>query len=372
MDFSISDDQVQLQDSLRRFAEGEYPQQSRGQEASGSTLLHRWKVMAEMGLLGLSVPLEHGGSGLGATDQLWVMQEIGRCLAPEPYLATAVIASQLIQQLGSPEHKAQWLQAIAGGQVKVALAVDEPHRRNGLEATECRVTATATGVRLKGRKTRVLDGSRADAWLVIASEQAQLGVWLVPASTPGVTVIAGSTLDARDLASVEFDLELPLSARLAVGPHALAAIEASLDRASAALCAEAVGAMDELIAQTVEFLKVRQQFGAPLAKFQALQHRLVDMLIGLEQARSMSAVAAMAVDEAEPARRAGLVSAARVRVNQAGRLIAQEAVQMHGAMGMTDECRVGHYVKRLMVNEQLFGDTHYHLQRFAASPVKAA
>ncbi|MBB3191945.1 acyl-CoA dehydrogenase family protein [Halomonas cerina] len=375
MDFSISDEQQQLRDAVRRFCDGEYPLERRGQRVTADRRSKRWGMMAELGLTGLTVSEACGGSAQGMVEQMGVLEELGRALSPEPYLSTAVISASLIQALGTAKQQDQWLAPIAMGQLRVALALDEPQARYAYQGAgmACHLTREGEGYRLSGEKSLVLDGPDADAFVVAAQHEGILQLLVVPANAAGLTRIAGTTLDAREIATLRFD-EVAISADslLAEGEAAERALQAVRDRASAALCAESVGAMTELVEQTREFLKVRQQFGKPLGRFQALQHRLVDMVIALEQSRSMSAVAAMAVDEAESARRTRLVAAARVTVGKAARLIAKEAIQMHGAMGMTDECQIGHYVKRLMVAERLFGDISYQLETFEKSTAAAA
>lgn len=374
MDFSISDEQLQLRDAVRRFGEGEYPRESRGNLVSAEESGRRWQMMAELGLTGLCLDEEVGGSGLGMVEQMFVLEELGRCLSPEPYLSTAVIAAALIDSLGTPEQRRDWLLPIASGERRLALALSEPGGRYGLESLSTLVSIDGGGYLLDGEKHHVLDGGTADALLVVAGDgQGGLSLFLVPRERAGLEMVTGTTLDGRELSRLTLrQVRLAQDALLGQPGQAREALEEALDRAVAAQCAEGVGAMTELVEQTTEFLKVRRQFGSPLGKFQALQHRLVDMLIALEQARSMATVAALAVDSAEPERRKGLVSVAKVRVGKAARLIGKEAIQMHGAMGMTDECRVGHYVKRLLVLEQLFGDVQFHLKRFRVSPVKAA
>lgn len=375
MDFSISEEQLQLRDAVKRFCDGEYPLERRGQPVSVERRRERWGMMAELGLTGLTISEACGGSALGMVEQMGVLEELGRCLSPEPYLSTSVISASLIQALGSHEQKARWLAPIAAGELRVALALDEHRERYGYLAGKlgCRLTPEGDGYRLDGEKNLVLDGADADAYVVAAQHEGSLQLLVVPADAASLTRTPGTTLDAREVATLSFSgVSVSYAQCLAEEERAERALQAVLDRASTALCAESVGAMTELVEQTREFLKVRKQFGAPLGKFQALQHRFVDMVIALEQSRSMAAVAAMAVDEADTEKRRKLVSAARVTVARAARLITKEAVQMHGAMGMTDECQVGHYVKRLMVAERLFGDISYHLESFENSTAAAA
>lgn len=375
MDFSINEEQLQLRDAVKRFCDGEYPLEIRGQGVSADRRSERWRMMAELGLTGLTVSEECGGSALGMVEQMGVIEELGRCLSPEPYLSTAVISASLMNALGTSEQQERWLALIAVGRLRVALALDEPRERYAYRASRmgCRLAREGEGYRLSGEKCLVLDGSDADAYVVAAEQDGVLQLLVVPADAAGLTRTVGTTLDGREIATLRFaDVLLSSGQLLAEGEKAEQALQAVLDRASAALCAESVGAMTELVEQTREFLKIRKQFGAPLGKFQALQHRFVDMVIALEQSRSMAAVAAMAVDEADAEKCRKLVSAARVSVARAARLISKEAIQMHGAMGMTDECQVGHYVKRLMVAERLFGDISHHLENFEKSTATAA
>ncbi|SRR5690554_500938 len=372
MDFSISEEQLQLRDAVKRFCDGEYPQERRGQPVSIDRRRERWGMMAELGLTGLTLSEACGGSDLGMVEQMGVLEELGRCLSPEPYLSTAVISASLIQSLGNAEQRERWLAPIAAGELRMALALDEPRGRYAYATMACRLTPEGDGYRLDGEKCLVLDGPDADAYVVAARHEGSLQLLVVPADAAGLNRTVGTTLDAREIATLGFaGVPVSRAQHLAEGEEAEKALQAALNRASAALCAESVGAMVELVEQTREFLKVRQQFGAPLGKFQALQHRLVDMVIALEQSRSMASLAAMAVDEADERKCRKLVSAARVSVARAARLIAKEAVQLHGAMGMTDECQVGHYVKRLMVAERLFGDVSYHLESFENSAATA-
>ena len=217
--------------------------------------------------------------------------------------------------------------------------------------------------------------TRADLFLVVArssgavSDRHGLSIFAVEAKASGVRVQPFATLDGRRAAHVDFDaVEVGAAAIVGMPGGALPLLDAAVDRAAAALCAEAAGAMEALLDLTAEHLKTRKQFGAPLAKFQVLQHRIADMLIALEQAKSMACAAAMAVDAGEPEQRGRIVSAAKALIGQLGRQVGLTAIQLHGAMGMTDECRAGHYAKRLLVINQLFGDASHHLQRIADQP----
>lgn len=370
MDFSFNDSHLALRDAVQRFCAGEYPVEQRGNAVTSKQALQGRAAMAELGLLGLPFSAEMGGSEQGAVEVMLVAQEMGRALGDGAFVASTVMAGQVLTRLGSAEQQQHWLPGLASGQQQMALAVYETGARYDWQRTETRASPSGTGWVLDGHKTLVLYGDIADVLLVVArtaggvSDATGLSVFAVDATAPGVTVQGFDTLDNRRAAHVTFK-DVQLNADRLVGPvgEAAQAVEAALDAATAALCAEAVGAVDALLAHTAEHLRTRKQFGAPLAKFQVLQHRVADMAIALEQLKSMACAAAMAVQADEPVQRRRLVSAAKVLTSQKGREIGLAAIQLHGAMGMTDECRVSHYAKRLMVIGQSLGDASWHLQR---------
>jgi alkylation response protein AidB-like acyl-CoA dehydrogenase len=370
MDFSFNDDQLALQEAVQRFCTGEYPAERRGNAVTPEQAQQGRAAMAELGLLGLPFSADVGGSEQGAVEVMLVAQELGRALGDGAFVASTVMAGQLITRLGSAEQQQHWLPGLASGQQQMAVAVYEAGARYDWQYTATRAEPSGSGFVLNGHKTLVLSGDSADVLLVVArtagahTDRSGLSVFAVDATAPGVVVQGFETLDNRRAAHVTFK-DVRLDADRLVGPQgdASEAIEAALDAATAALCAEAVGAVDALLVHTAEHLRTRKQFGAPLAKFQVLQHRVADMAIALEQLKSMACAAAMAVQADEPVQRRRLVSAAKVLTSQKSREIGLTAIQLHGAMGMTDECRVGHYAKRLMVIGQSLGDAPWHLKR---------
>jgi len=374
MDFSFNDDQLALREAVQRFCVGEFPTEQRGNMQTPAQAQHIRAAMAELGLLGLPFPADVGGSEQGAVEVMLVAQELGRALGDGAFVASTVMAGTLLTRLGSAAQQQQWLSGLASGQQQMALAVYEAGARYDWQHTETRAVPEGAGWVLDGRKTLVLYGDSADVLLVVArtagahADRAGLSVFAVDATAPGVTVQGFDTLDNRRAAHVTFNaVTLGADRLLGQAGEAAEAVESALDAATAALCAEAVGAVDALLAQTAEHLRTRKQFGVPLAKFQVLQHRVADMAIALEQLKSMACAAAMAVQAGEPVQRRRLVSAAKVLASQKGREIGLAAIQLHGAMGMTDECRVGHYAKRLMVMGQTLGDADWHLQRLTAT-----
>lgn len=375
MDFSFDDEHIALRDAVRRFCDGEYPAHERGNAETPEQAGRRWALIAELGLTGLALPAEHGGSEQGAVGRMLVAQELGRALAGGAFVARVALAGELIQRAGDAAQRARWLPALAEGRLRPALAFDE----DGLRGETARVAATAQpeggGWRLDGHKALVIGGDDADLLLVLArsagrpGETEGLSLFAIDAGTPGLSVQGFDTLDNRRAARVTLSgLRLGDDRRLGPVGQAHAAVEAALDAANAALVAEAVGALDALIDQCAEHLRTRRQFGAPLAKFQTLQHRVADMVIAAEQLKSMACAAAMAVDADDATQRRRIVSSAKLLAARWGRECAMQAIQMHGAMGMTDECRIGHYAKRLMAIGLSLGDAQHHLNRLADTP----
>lgn len=371
MDFSLNDDHVAVKEAVRRFCNGEYPVHGRGNAPTDEIAAKRWAGMTKLGLHGLPFAAEHGGSGHGAVEAMFVARELGRCLDAGAWLSSVVLAGPLLAEHGTVAQRAHWLPRIVQGAARLTVASSEPGARYSLARVCSTARAGGDGWRLNGTKSPVLEGEDADALIVAArtgghaTDAEGITLFLVETRSEGVRIRSFPTLDGGRAARIEL-VEVHAGTATVIGPPggALPLLEAALDRAAAAVCAEAVGAMEMLLELTAEHLKTRRQFDAPLAKFQVLQHRVADMLALLEHARSMAYGAAMAVDAGQPAQRRRLVSAAKAFVGRAARRISQSAIQMHGAMGMTDECRVGHYAKRLLVIEHLFGDARHHTQRF--------
>jgi pimeloyl-CoA dehydrogenase len=378
MDFSFNDDHIALRDAVRRFCDGEYPAHERGNPEPPGQAAQRWAGMAELGLLGLPFDPELGGSGQGPVELMLVAQELGRALAAGPWLSSVVLAGALLARHGTPDQCARWIPGLASGERRLALALQEPGARHDLADVQTAATASGPGYVLNGRKSLVLGGDSADVLLVVARtagarrDRDGLTLFALDAEMPGLDVQRFAALDARGAAHLRLS-DVRVGADRIVGTvgGAFGLVEEAADRAAAALVADAAGALEALLELTAEHLRTRKQFGAPLAKFQALQHRIADLVIGLEQAKSMACAAAMALDGGDAAQRRRLVSAAKAFIGPLGRRAGFESIQMHGAMGMTDECRAGHYAKRLMVVDQLFGDAQHHLRRFTSSSLNS-
>jgi alkylation response protein AidB-like acyl-CoA dehydrogenase len=371
MDFAYTDDQLALREAVRRYCDAEYPAHQRGDVEAPTLADQRRAGLAALGLHGLGVDAEHGGSGLGAVEALVVAQELGRALAGGAWLPSAAVVAPLLCAAATPTQAEAWLTPLAEGRLQAALACHEPQARHALADVVTTATPDGSGWRLDGHKALVLGGDTADLLVIVARtagprhDTAGLGLFLVPAGAPGLNVQALRLLDGRGAAQLRLDgVRVPASHVLGTPGTAWPLVEQAAERAAAALCADAAGALEALLAQTVEHLKTRRQFGVPLARFQVLQHRLADMALALEQVRSMACLAAMALDSDDAAQRHRLVSAAKALVGPLARRCGLDAIQMHGAMGMTDECRIGHLAKRLITDGVLFGDASHHLDRF--------
>ncbi|WER50027.1 acyl-CoA dehydrogenase [Cupriavidus sp. WKF15] len=369
MDFTYSEEQQMLADSLRRFIDTEYTFDARRKSSRAGEALDRgvWNKLAEMGVLGLTVPADFGGFGEGAASQLVVQRELGRGLVLEPVTPSGVMSAAILSAYGSQQQKEEWLPAIASGERIVTLAYLEPTTRYRPETARASAERSGNGYVLNGTKSLVWHGASADAYLLSAriAGNNDVALFLVPRDSAGLNVTGYPTIDGMRAADVSLQ-NVTVSADALVGQPAdgLAALGLGMEHGVAALCAEGAGAMEKLIEITGEYLGTRQQFGKPLGAFQALQHRMADMLVQKELALSMAYVAVQALDETDPARRRRMLSAAKVTLARAGRYVGQQAVQLHGGMGMTDELAVGDYFKRLTMLDQLLGDSDHHLQRF--------
>jgi alkylation response protein AidB-like acyl-CoA dehydrogenase len=375
VNFEFSDEQQQLHDSVDRYLSEQYSfDKFRAVNASQSGWdKAAWAGLAELGVLAINVPVAQGGLGFGPLETLAMMGPCGRSLLLEPYLSSAVIATAALRAFADDAQAASLLTRMAEGAAIAVLAHFERDSRFETQWVTTRAERSGSGYRLDGHKAVVLHAAAADTLLVSArtagDANAATGVTLfrVPRSVPGLSLDSYPTLDGQRAADVHLKgVELPAGNRLGAEGAALPVIEAALDIGLAALCAEAVGVMQALVDATAMYLQTRQQFGVPIGRFQALQHRIADMLIHLEQARSMSYLAALRCTDANVNERRRALSAAKAVIGQASRFVGQQAVQLHGGMGMTDELVVSHWFKRLTAAELMFGDSDAHLQRYAA------
>ncbi|MBI5067261.1 MAG: acyl-CoA dehydrogenase family protein [Deltaproteobacteria bacterium] len=380
MDFDLTAEQQLLGDTVQRFLAKEYAFEARRRILRSPEGWSRavWGRLAELGLLGLQVPEAHGGMAPAPVETLLTMTALGRALCLEPYLSSAVLGTALLAAQASPAQQAALLPAMAAGERLAVPAHGEPGARYDLSRVSTRAAREGGGWRLRGKKAVVLHAPAADHLLVSArtsggeADEAGLSLFLVPREAGGVKLLSYRTIDGQVAADVELDAALPGDALLGGEGTAFAAISSAWDRGLAALCAEAVGVLQATLDATIEYTKTRRQFGVPIAKFQALQHRMADMLIHVEQARSMGYLAALRAGEPDARERRRALSAAKVVVGQACRFVGQQAVQLHGGMGVTDELAVSHCFKRLLAIELSLGDTDHHVERFIAASVGGA
>jgi alkylation response protein AidB-like acyl-CoA dehydrogenase len=375
MNFEFSDEQQQLHDTVDRYLTEQYSfEKFRAINASPTGWdKAAWAGLAELGVLALNVPTAQGGLGYGPLETLSVMGACGRSLLLEPFLSSAVIATALLRSFADDAAAAELLTHMAGGEAIAVLAHYEPDSRFETQWVNTRARKSGENYLLDGHKAVVLHAAAADTLLISArtSGEAQdaqgVSVFRVHRDAKGLTLVQYPTIDGQRAADVYLKgVEVRSGDRLGAEGGALPAIDAALDIGLAALCAEAVGVMQALVDGTVAYVQSRQQFGTPIGRFQALQHRIADMLIHLEQARSMSYLAALRCGDENVAERHRAMSAAKALIGQSCRFVGQQAVQLHGGMGMTDELIVSHWFKRLTAAELMFGDSDTHLQRYAA------
>jgi alkylation response protein AidB-like acyl-CoA dehydrogenase len=377
VDFSYTEEQLALQDTLQRFIAREYDFETRRKLAASELGYSReaWTQYAQLGLLSLPFPEEHGGLAGNSIDLMLIMELIGRGLLLEPYFSTVVLCGCLIRDSASRAMKQALLPAIGQGELRAALACYEAAGR--YDPAYVATKAVAEGEshwRLSGGKSVVLDAPSADQFIVSArvagdvAERDGIALFLVDRNAPGVALTGYPTQCGRRAADIRLE-DVAVSSDDLIGPagRALDAIERTLDRGIAALCAEAVGIMVALNEATLNHLKTRKQFGVPIGKFQALQHRMADMFIATEQTRSMAIIAAVQADSDNASERSRAVSGAKTYLGPSARLVSQQAVQLHGGMGLVDELIVSHYFKRLTMINVTLGDADYHMARFSSA-----
>jgi pimeloyl-CoA dehydrogenase small subunit len=373
MDFALSDEQRLLKDSVDRLLADRYAFDQRKnhiKEPDGWSAA-MWSQYAELGLLGLPFAEEYGGFGGGAIEIMLVMESFGRALILEPYLATVVLGGTAVRLGGSDAVKSRVLPSIADGSTKLAFAHGERQAR--YDVTDVMTTAKQSGGGwvIDGAKSVVAHGDCADMLVVSARTSGErddpdgITLFLVDANASGVARRGYSVRDEQRAAEVSLS-NVPADTVLGEVGEGLALIERIMEAGIAATAAESVGCMEALHAMTLEYSRTREQFGKPIGSNQVVQHRLAEMLMSLEQGRSMAMLAAMMVDEPDAEQRARNIAMAKVGIGQAGRFVSQNSVQLHGGIGMTEELAVGHYFRRCMVIERLFGDTPHYLAKLAA------
>lgn len=373
MNFDLTDEQNLLRESALRLGQDQFDLTAwRARAEAGKSFdPDRWARMAALGWLAVGISEDDGGLGGTPVETMVLTEAVGRFLWLEPFVSTCVIAAKLLEH-AAPDRRADLLGKIAEGRAIVALA--DAEAEGGYDPAKIETTAVAQGDRfvLSGRKSHALDGGQADGFIIPARIEgegtAEISLFFVPADAPGLTVEPLRAMDHRLNARLDLDgVEAPADALIGAPGAGLALLRDALDRGRVARLAEALGAMEAVHAMTLAHLKTRHQFGKPLAAFQALQHRAVDMAIACEEARSMTWLATLSLDR--PAQdRDRIIAAAKARVSQTSLYVARQAVQLHGGVGFSEELAVGHYLKRLIMIDMAFGNAAHHRSRLATLP----
>lgn len=374
MDFSFTEEQTLLRNSVQKLVQNDYTFEARRAIAKSETGWKRenWKQFAELGLLGAPFAEDFGGLGGGPVETMIIMEEFGRGLVIEPYLGTVVLAGGFLTHGGSKAQKDQFIPEIIEGKRVFAFAFAEPQGRYNLADLAVTAKKSGAGYTLNGHKAVVVGAPWADTLIVTARtgggqrDEKGVSVFVVDKKAKGVSCRDYPTVDGLRASEITFE-NVAVGADALIGHEGdgLPLVERVVDEGIAALSAEAIGAMKVLNDATVEYCKTRKQFGVPIGKFQVLQHRMVDMFMNYEQSVSITFMVTLKLGESEAERRKA-ASAAKVQIGKAGRFIGQNAVQLHGGMGMTDELSVGHYFKRLTMIDTMFGNVDHHLKRYAA------
>ena len=370
MNFDLTPEQKQLADSVSKYLNNEYSFEKRktillSEPGVSETA---WQTFAEMGLTAITLPEADEGFGGGAMDLMAVMEAMGAALVIEPFLDTIALAGRLVSRMGSVDQRTALLPSLIDGSARMAFASLEPGHRYQLVPQLTLAKVSAGGWVLSGRKCMVTGAASASKLVVSAITPGGVSLFIVDPLASGVEINPSRTVDGFRVADVTLNnVLLATDALLGDDGAAMPFIEEAADFATALLCAEAIGAMKSANDATLDYMKQRKQFGVPIASFQVLQHRMVEMYITTEQARSMAILAASKVDTATDSKdRARAVSAAKIKIADAARLVSQESVQLHGGMGMTEELKVSHTFRRLTMIAQQFGDADHHLERYAS------
>ena len=375
MDLSLSAEDSILRDSVERFVRQSYPFNERRNfvNENKSFLEENWQKFSKLGWLGLNLPEEFGGNGGSAVDTMVVAEALGPGLILEPFLETVVIGSKLIQLGYNEKLKSELLSNLVGGRLILTFAFAEPQSRYSLSDVQLSAKPNEDQFVLNGKKAVVRHASSADKIIVSARtaggrrDKRGITLFLVERNNPGLSRRDYRLQDDVPASELIFDnVFLSRTAMIGDLDCALPIVELAVDHGIAMVCAEAVGIMSALYTATLQYVKTREQFGQPIGKFQVIKHRMVDMLMACEEARSMAYMATLKLDESDPNVRKRAASAAKVCIGKAARFVAQQSIQLHGGIGMTDELDVGHYFKRLTMIDILFGDVDFHLRRYSA------
>jgi alkylation response protein AidB-like acyl-CoA dehydrogenase len=372
MNFSINDEQTMLADSISRFIDSDYDFRTRQKIVASDDGYSRdmWETFAALGWTAVPFAETDGGLGGGPIEMMLIMEQFGRGLVVEPYLANIVLAGGVLKRLATSAQREQWLAPLIAGELQAALAFAEPQGR--FNTNNVQVTAKESGEAyvLSGKKTFVLNGGNADILIIPArtsgssTEEAGISLFCIATDTPGVSRQRYPTVDGSQAADISLvDVKVFAANLLGNANDGHSTLQAVVDEATLAVCAEAMGVMQSLQDKTVEYTKNRVQFGVPISSFQSLQHRMVDTLMICEQSRSLLYWTVI-LNNSSDAKAASAISALKYQMGTAGIKLAEEAVQLHGGMGMTWEMDIGHYFKRMTAINILFGNADHHLDRY--------
>lgn len=373
MDFSFNEEQTLLEDSVARFVQNDYGFEDRQKvvKSEDGFSTAKWQIFAELGWLGVHFSEADGGFGGGAVESMLMLENFGKGLVVEPYLATVVLAGGALKHAGTAEQKAQYLTGVIDGSKQAALAYAEPQGRFNLADLTTTAQKDGDNYVINGYKAVVLNGPAADFFVVTARtsgaqrDEAGVSLFIVRNDAKGLSKRDYPTVDGLRASELTLDgVTVAEDALVGAEGDGFKIVERVVDDGILAVGSEAVGCMEVLYKDTVEYCKTREQFGQPIGKFQVLQHRMVDMFMEHEQSKSLMYMAAMRMDEGYSPEAQKAVSAFKVQVGKSGRFVGQNAVQLHGGMGMTDELNIGHYFKRLTIIDTLFGNVDFHLKRF--------
>ena len=373
MDFSFTEEQTLLRNTVQSLLQDKYDFDTRRKavKSADGWRPEFWAQMAELGLLAAPFSEEMGGLGGGAIDTMILMEEFGTRMVVEPFLETVVVAGGFLREGGSAAQQEEFIPGIIGGESIWTFAYAEPQGRYNLADLKTTAKKDGAGYVLNGYKCVVIAAPWAHKLIVSARtsggqrDRDGISLFIVDKSAAGVSTRDYATVDGRRASEITFEnVKVDAAAMIGAEGAALPLIEKVTDQAIAALCAEAIGGMKMLNAATVEYCKTRKQFGVAIGKFQVLQHRMVDMFMAYEQSVSMTYMVSLKLEE-DAAERSKAAAGAKVQIGKAGRFIGQQAVQLHGGMGMTDELDVGHYFKRLTMIDTQFGNIDYQLRRYA-------
>ena len=374
MDFTFNEEQTLIQGQVEQFIQRDYDWESRQSlilTDSGYSL-DNWNTFAELGWLGISLSHDSGGFGGSSIDTMILMEEFGKGLVLEPFLETVVMCAELIDKAGTLEQKKDVLTGVVEGKIQLALAYAEPQSRFNLADVMTEAKLESDNFILNGFKSVVMNGPNANKFIISARtsgdqrDESGISLFLVDAEVSGLSSRDYQTVDNRRASELTLEsVVIPRSCLIGKLDEGFMVLDATIDRSILAISAEAVGAMEVLYKTTVEYAKIREQFGTPIGKFQVLQHRMVDMFMEYEQCKSLLYMATMKHDE-DSADAKKAISGLKYQVGNASKFIGQQSVQLHGGMGVTDELNVGHYFKRLTTIGTIFGNSDYHLKKYTS------